>query len=200
MTTHRILSILSRRSTTTSGMADRENRLSTFLMDNIGINILVKNLHLKGDSETRQKKIVGLILEQLDEKGLLVSEGENWQYFRQHYGLGQYSSPEQNKSAPGATTLFDERTRSIRIYLNPHLNSFKPDYQLETVLEEGMHSKLLEGAEKARPVWEDEVSIKNKLLGAADLLEFNQERIRFITGKRDEALAELKIDEPGMRL
>ncbi|GEM_PF-3442460 len=200
MTTHRILSIFSHRSPTINGVANREDRLSTFLMDNIGINIPIKNLHLSGDSRIRKMRIADLILEQLNEKGLLASEGENLQYFRQQYGIGMYSSPEQTKSAPGAVTLFTESTGSIRIYLNPFLDNFAQDYRLETVVEEGMHAKLLDGAKKARPVLEDEVIIKNKLLEAADLFEFGKERIRFITEKRDEASVKLEIKEPGMRL
>ena len=200
MTIQRILSNLSDRMSTTSRVADREVKLSGFLKNNVGIDIPARNLHIRGDAGARQRAIADLILQQLRKKGISASEAENWQLFGQDYRLSMYSAPEQAALAPGGVTIFTESTGNIKIYLNPYIDVFNQDYRLLTVVEEGMHAQLLGKEKKARPIWNDEVTIKEQLLEAADLFEFSEERKNFIIEERDKALAKLEIDDPGRRL
>lgn len=136
--------------------------------------------------EERQLKLTQRIRENLRKKGILASDKESIGFYQREFALTGYSAPEKFLECPGGATFFDEETQQVKVYLNPWLHLFKPDYQLMVVLEEAIHWSQLKHAGRKMVILTDEMETKNKLLRIADFLGFNKQRVEFIKQARDQ--------------
>ena len=147
------------------------------------------------DVSERQRKLTETITESLRKKGVLATSEESLAHFQRMLGLPGslgYSSPEAFLRLPGGGTFFDKESGEIKVYLNPQLAMFKPDYQLMTVLEEAIHWSQLHQSDKETLTWQDEIESKGRLLRIADYLGFDDNRKGFLEQSRDYAIAALE--------
>lgn len=138
--------------------------------------------------EERQLYLKDKILASLRKKGILASPGESREMFKGEFRLSAYSAPEQFLECPGGRIVKDNDTGEIKIFLNPYLDMFKPDYQLLTVLEEAIHwSQLKKGLKGS---WREEVAAAEKLLRLKEYLGLSAERIDYLRKVRNARLQE----------
>lgn len=127
--------------------------------------------------DARQLLLKTKITANLDSKGILATEAENLKFYEERFGLKSgYAAPEDYRHCPGGATFVDRNTRKTKIYLNPFLDAFKPDYQLLTVIEEAIHYYQLMHSGRTEVNNQDEIEAKDKILKIADFLELSEER------------------------
>jgi len=83
------------------------------------------------DVSERQVRLTETITESLRRKGVLATNRESLEHFQREFGLSGssgYNAPEAFLELPGGGTFFDEESGRIKVYLNPQLEMFKPDY------------------------------------------------------------------------
>ena len=146
--------------------------------------------------QDRQIYLRDRILNNLATKGILASPEERFKVYNKDFGISSYSAPEAFLQYGGGKTDIDPQTGKIKIYLNPHFASFKPDYQLLTLLEEAMHRVQLRKSEGRRITWQDELEASKKLLRMADYLGLSQERVGYLkeVTKARQAMAKKEED------
>lgn len=142
--------------------------------------------------EERQFKLTQRIIENLRKKETLASGKESTDFYRREFALTGYSAPEQFLECSGGATFFDEKTQQVKVYLNPYLRLFKPDYQLMVILEEAIHWYQLKRAGRKMVTLADEREAKDRLLEIADFLGFNKQRVEFLQEARAQLGTELE--------
>jgi hypothetical protein len=131
-------------------------------------------------------------MENLRRKGTLASNKESKNFYEKNFGLTDYSAPEQFLECPGGATFFDEEAQRVKVYLNPYLHLFKPDYQLTVVLEEAIYWYQLRRAGRKKVTLVDEIEAKDRLLKIADFLGFNKQRVKFLQEAKVQLEKELE--------
>lgn len=147
------------------------------------------------DVSERQIRLTKIITESLRRKGVLATNRESIDHFQREFGLAGssgYNPPEAFLRLPGGGTFFDEESGGIKVYINPELEMFEPDYQLMTVLEEAIHWSQLHQSGRRTMTWQDEIEAKKKLLRIADYLGFDDDRKEFLERSRDYVIARSK--------
>lgn len=130
-------------------------------------------------SEQRQLRLKERFMANLKNKGILATKIENLEFYKDKFNLTPgYTAPELYLLCPGGAVIVDERTQSVKVYLNPFLDMFKPDYQLLTVLEEAIHWFQLKHGSRTVVTNEDEIDAQNRILKIADFLGLSEERIK----------------------
>lgn len=134
-----------------------------------------------------QLKLKDRILANLREKGILATDRENVEFYYQEFNLDPHCiPPERYIRFPGGATRFNIISRGLKIYLNPNLDMFRPDYQLVTVLEEAIHFYQLKHTGRTEVSDSDEVNAKDKILKIGDFLGLDDERREWIRKSKED--------------
>lgn len=186
------------------GMEETKHEdLESFLMGEFGIGetqitLLPEFNTVPKDEATdaKQLRIAQNLMELLKRKGALASPQENRDFYENSFELTGYSPPDEYLKYPAGATFLDSKSGNIKVYFNPGLQLFKADYQLLGILEESIHWSQLKQSGRNRVTWKDEAEAKERLLGLAESVGFDENRIQYLQKVRTYALSQSQNAQP----